>query len=70
MKIGVLALQGGFAEHIEKLQSLNVKTFEIRKKTDLEIQRSEEHTSGLQSLTNLVCRLLLEIGRASCRERV
>src|SRR5258706_10938336 len=25
-----------------------------------EIQRSEEHTSELQSLTNLVCRLLLE----------
>ena len=32
--------------------------------------RSEEHTSELQSLPNLVCRLLLEIGRASCRERV
>src|SRR5258706_7967081 len=26
--------------------------------------RSEEHTSELQSLTNLVCRLLLEIERA------
>ena len=25
--------------------------------------RSEEHTSELQSLTNLVCRLLLEIGQ-------
>ena len=32
--------------------------------------RSEEHTSELQSHVNLVCRLLLEIGRASCRERV
>ena len=32
--------------------------------------RSEEHTSELQSLGNIVCRLLLEIGRASCRERV
>ena len=32
--------------------------------------RSEEHTSELQSLIQLVCRLLLEIGRASCRERV
>ena len=32
--------------------------------------RSEEHTSELQSHLNLVCRLLLEIGRASCRERV
>src|SRR5437016_9778881 len=27
---------------------------------DIPIQRSEEHTSELQSLTNLVCRLLLE----------
>src|SRR5258706_2755895 len=27
-------------------------------------RRSEEHTSELQSLTNLVCRLLLEIRRA------
>ena len=32
--------------------------------------RSEEHTSELQSPCTLVCRLLLEIGRASCRERV
>ena len=34
--------------------------------------RSEEHTSELQSPSRpyLVCRLLLEIGRASCRERV
>ena len=29
------------------------------------VTRSEEHTSELQSLTNLVCRLLDEIGRAS-----
>src|SRR5438093_2336631 len=27
---------------------------------DVELARSEEHTSELQSLTNLVCRLLLE----------
>ena len=34
--------------------------------------RSEEHTSELQSRFkgHIVCRLLLEIGRASCRERV
>ncbi|GHV22329.1 pyridoxal 5'-phosphate synthase subunit PdxT [Bacteroidia bacterium] len=36
MKIGVLALQGGFAEHIEKFKKLNVDTFEIRKKIDLD----------------------------------
>ncbi|MDR0547603.1 MAG: pyridoxal 5'-phosphate synthase glutaminase subunit PdxT [Dysgonamonadaceae bacterium] len=35
MKIGVLALQGGFIEHIRHLQSLNVETVEIRKKADL-----------------------------------
>src|SRR5258706_160816 len=29
--------------------------------------RSEEHTSELQSLTNLVCRLLLEKKKAACR---
>ena len=38
----------------------------------LAVIRSEEHTSELQShdVVHLVCRLLLEIGRASCRERV
>jgi 5'-phosphate synthase pdxT subunit len=36
LKIGVLALQGGFAEHIRSLQALGVESFEIRKKTDLE----------------------------------
>jgi 5'-phosphate synthase pdxT subunit len=35
LKIGVLALQGGFIEHIHILQSLQVATFEIRKKADL-----------------------------------
>src|ERR1019366_8614237 len=30
-------------------------------------RRSEEHTSELQSLTNLVCRLLLEKNRPACR---
>src|SRR5438046_2366928 len=32
----------------------------IREKSDRAKERSEEHTSELQSLTNLVCRLLLE----------
>jgi 5'-phosphate synthase pdxT subunit len=35
LKIGVLALQGGFIEHIHILQSLQVETFEIRKEADL-----------------------------------
>ena len=35
MRIGVLALQGGFAEHITALKKLGVDGFEIRKKADL-----------------------------------
>src|SRR5258706_7372335 len=30
------------------------------------LERSEEHTSELQSLTNLVCRLLLEKKKSTC----
>src|SRR5258706_1438932 len=37
--------------------------------TDLPSDRSEEHTSELQSLTNLVCRLLLE-KKNSCQSRL
>lgn len=36
MKIGVLALQGAFEEHIKMLRALNVETAEIRQRTDLE----------------------------------
>src|SRR5258706_5677331 len=47
-------------------EELRVAIVEGQKLIDLDIesaakeQRSEEHTSELQSLTNLVCRLLLE----------
>src|SRR5258706_9417759 len=40
-----------FARDWQRLEALAVSYFR---------QRSEEHTSELQSLTNLVCRLLLE----------
>ena len=36
MTIGVLALQGAFIEHIHRLKELNVDSFEIRQKKDLE----------------------------------
>ncbi|MDR1402916.1 MAG: pyridoxal 5'-phosphate synthase glutaminase subunit PdxT [Tannerellaceae bacterium] len=36
MKIGVLALQGGFIEHIGALHALQVDSFEIRKREDLQ----------------------------------
>lgn len=35
MRIGVLALQGAFAEHVQKLQALGAETFEIRQLSDL-----------------------------------
>ncbi|HJJ99140.1 MAG TPA: pyridoxal 5'-phosphate synthase glutaminase subunit PdxT [Methanocorpusculum sp.] len=35
MRIGVLALQGAFAEHAVRLSSLGVETFEIRNAADL-----------------------------------
>lgn len=35
MKIGVLSLQGAFAEHRKMLSMLNVESFEIRQKKDL-----------------------------------
>ncbi len=37
--IGVLALQGGFIEHIHALDKLGVESFEIRQKSDLEGKR-------------------------------
>ena len=38
MKIGILALQGAFAEHEKMLGSLGAETFEIRQKSDLKRQ--------------------------------
>lgn len=41
--IGVLAVQGAFAEHIAALNSLDAQCFEIRKKSDL----THNHIDGL-----------------------
>ncbi|MEP6894841.1 MAG: pyridoxal 5'-phosphate synthase glutaminase subunit PdxT, partial [Chloroflexota bacterium] len=41
MKIGVLALQGDFSEHIAMLKRLNVETSEVR---------LPEHLNGLDGL--------------------
>src|SRR5258706_7305489 len=43
----------------QRAQGLAQRAFERRKCAGF-VGRSEEHTSELQSLTNLVCRLLLE----------
>src|SRR5258706_3511776 len=52
----VLAMQEAVA-HVKVDSSLHDYALEIVNRTR---KRSEEHTSELQSLTNLVCRLLLE----------
>src|SRR5438093_9788382 len=43
----------------DRLQMLSIRRAISRARSCLNV-RSEEHTSELQSLTNLVCRLLLE----------
>jgi 5'-phosphate synthase pdxT subunit len=50
-KIGVLALQGGFIEHIHMLQSLGAETFEIRKEADLEQEMTGMIIPGGESTT-------------------
>src|SRR5438046_5569010 len=47
------------ARYIE-LNAAHLSNIEEQDRFNSEISRSEEHTSELQSLTNLVCRLLLE----------
>src|SRR3989441_6199936 len=53
--LGQLA-RGGIAGHRRLLQLRH----ELRRRDELHHARSEEHTSELQSLAYLVCRLLLE----------
>src|SRR5438093_8257364 len=53
----VIAFAGILDHHIARVVHMeNV----VASATDQGVSRSEEHTSELQSLTNLVCRLLLE----------
>ena len=47
MKIGVLALQGAFAEHIKMLEKLGIESFEIRKKSDLSNAVNNNDIDGL-----------------------
>src|SRR5438093_9520373 len=52
---------------LQVLEALQVLVQLARLAVGDEHDRSEEHTSELQSLTNLVCRLLLE--KKKCRRR-
>lgn len=47
MKIGVLALQGAFAEHRKMLEKLGIESFEIRKKSDLNDAVNNNDIDGL-----------------------
>ena len=47
MKIGVLALQGAFAEHRKILEKLGIESFEIRKKSDLSDAVNNNNIDGL-----------------------
>ena len=47
MKIGVLALQGAFAEHRKMLEKLGIESFEIRKKSDLSNVVNNNDIDGL-----------------------
>ena len=47
MKIGVLALQGAFAEHRKMLEKLGIESFEIRKKSDLNNAINNNDIDGL-----------------------
>src|SRR5437016_6997555 len=53
----ILLLEHESAEFVQQQQILALGIMCAAERKDL---RSEEHTSELQSLTNLVCRLLLE----------
>src|SRR5262249_60837795 len=58
---GQLQAQHHLAEHEElRRAALAIEAGDEGRRHDGDAARSEEHTSELQSLTNLVCRLLLE----------
>src|SRR2546430_13956866 len=50
----------GLVQGVESVEELFLSAFLLSQELDVVHQRSEEHTSELQSQSNLVCRLLLE----------
>lgn len=59
MKIGVLALQGAFAEHIKMLEQLGAEPFEIRQKKDISCEFDGLVLPGGEStvMSKLLCEL-------------
>ena len=50
MRVGVLALQGAFAEHRRKVENLGAQSFEIRGKKDLDRQMDGVILPGGESM--------------------
>src|SRR5258705_1219642 len=59
-------LEHGQAHEVSQRLPIAHDAFEI----DSELQRSEEHTSELQSLRHIVCRLLLEKKRYTTQSKM
>ena len=70
MKIAVLAVQGAFVEHEKVLQELGAGTLQLRKSSDLDNDFDGLILPGGESTVQGKLLQELEIGRASCRERV
>src|SRR5262249_59569346 len=65
LAVGALTGESAFTDLFDPQSEFDVGHIRLARDADLIIEfalriRSEEHTSELQSLTNLVCRLLLE----------
>jgi pyridoxal 5''-phosphate synthase, glutaminase subunit Pdx2 len=58
--IGILALQGAFAEHSKMFNSIGQETFEIRKRSDLERKMDGIVVPGGES--TVMCKLMNDLG--------
>src|SRR5688572_32480931 len=56
-------------EHPEHLAHRLRRVTRVRQVAQAQVVRSEEHTSELQSQSNLVCRLLIEIKTTPCSNK-
>ena len=67
MRIAVLALQGAFAEHRQKLAQLGVDSFEVRQLKDWDQPKDGLIIPGGESTTQ--AKLLNELGFKTCPHR-
>src|SRR5437016_5517122 len=63
---------GSYAEYVSvphEFATVKPRNLSFEEAASVPVVRSEEHTSELQSLTNLVCRLLLEKKKQKCQDQ-